>query len=214
MDSYEESSKETSKVPHSVSDHVIKPNVVVSHTKDGVEVIHLYTGRTLCKLSMQSRATEGEGILYADVNGDGIVDKIQAVVGFKNQAAAPSGSRLKILKEQENRGSCYAYAISGIPSSDMLFNVSLCTRGSALELNSENENLKGLNRVFAELTFATGALDLDATIRRSLEAANPISIPRYFYLFLDNQLVEKLARVISKMRATLIQNKENKIPLS
>ena len=60
--------------PHSTADHVFKPNVIVAHLKEGIEVIHLYTGRPVCRLRL------GRG-LYSDVNGDGIIDRIQAFGG-------------------------------------------------------------------------------------------------------------------------------------
>jgi hypothetical protein len=47
------------------------PNVVVAHQKEGIEAIHLPTGRTLCKLSLL------EGGLHADINGDGVLDHVQ-----------------------------------------------------------------------------------------------------------------------------------------
>jgi hypothetical protein len=60
--------------PHVASDHIQKPNVVVAHHKEGIEVVHLYTGRTLCRMKLQDG-------LYADINGDGIIDRIQAFSG-------------------------------------------------------------------------------------------------------------------------------------
>ncbi|KAG2263450.1 hypothetical protein Bca52824_070529 [Brassica carinata] len=51
------------------------PNVVVAHQKEGIEAIHLPTGRTLCKLHLL------EGGLHADINGDGVLDHVQAVGG-------------------------------------------------------------------------------------------------------------------------------------
>ncbi|XP_071714628.1 uncharacterized protein [Rutidosis leptorrhynchoides] len=49
------------------------PNVVVAHEKEGIEVLHLASGRTLCKLHLQ------EGGLHADVNGDGVLDHVQVL---------------------------------------------------------------------------------------------------------------------------------------
>ncbi|CAI0392946.1 unnamed protein product [Linum tenue] len=49
------------------------PNVVVAHQKEGIEALHLASGRTLCKLHLQ------EGGLHADINGDGVLDHVQAL---------------------------------------------------------------------------------------------------------------------------------------
>eukprot|EP01119_Soliformovum_irregulare_P023500 TRINITY_DN8206_c0_g1_i2.p1 TRINITY_DN8206_c0_g1~~TRINITY_DN8206_c0_g1_i2.p1 ORF type:complete len:551 (-),score=48.45 TRINITY_DN8206_c0_g1_i2:314-1966(-) len=85
---------------HSEAEHVDKPNVLVSHLKEGIEVIHLYTGRTLASLSLT-------GDLSHDINGDGAVDHL-------------------VLQHSSERGWCEAMATSGIPPIEMLYNVSLC----------------------------------------------------------------------------------------
>jgi hypothetical protein len=48
------------------------PNVLVAHLSKGIEVIHLYTGRTLCQL-----APLKQDAAYADLNGDGIIDVVE-----------------------------------------------------------------------------------------------------------------------------------------
>lgn len=48
------------------------PNVLVAHLEEGIEAVHLYSGRTLCKLHLP---TPG---LHADLNGDGVLDHVQA----------------------------------------------------------------------------------------------------------------------------------------
>ncbi|KAJ6818483.1 uncharacterized protein M6B38_406085 [Iris pallida] len=47
------------------------PNVVVAHQKEGIEAIHLASGRTICKLHLL------EGGLHADINGDRVLDHVQ-----------------------------------------------------------------------------------------------------------------------------------------
>ena len=63
-------------VPHMLPAHVARarlpPNVIVAHQEEGIEVLHLYTGRTLCKMLLPPPG------LHADVNGDGVVDHVQA----------------------------------------------------------------------------------------------------------------------------------------
>jgi hypothetical protein len=51
--------------------YMLEPNVLVAHLKEGLEVVHLFTGRTLCKLHLP------ENGLHADINGDGLVDHVQ-----------------------------------------------------------------------------------------------------------------------------------------
>lgn len=80
------------------------PNVVVAHQKEGIEAIHLPTGRTLCKVGPSSYSSGHEqaydfaypfftllvslnssylqlhlleGGLHADINGDGVLDHVQ-----------------------------------------------------------------------------------------------------------------------------------------
>ncbi|KAI4326101.1 hypothetical protein MLD38_031447 [Melastoma candidum] len=87
------------------------PNVVVAHEEEGIEAIHLATGRTICKLHLQ------EGGLHADINGDGVLDHVQAVGGAEQ--AVVSGS-MDVLRP------CWAVATSGVPVREQLFNVSIC----------------------------------------------------------------------------------------
>lgn len=49
-----------------------EPNVFVAHLRDGLEVVSLHTGRTICKLHLASPG------LHLDLNGDGVLDHIQA----------------------------------------------------------------------------------------------------------------------------------------
>jgi len=47
------------------------PNVIVAHLREGIEVIHLYTGKRLTQLTL------GMGT-WDDINGDGVIDHAQA----------------------------------------------------------------------------------------------------------------------------------------
>jgi hypothetical protein len=44
----------------------------VAHLQEGLEVVHLYSGRTLCQLHLPALG------LHADLNGDGVLDHVQA----------------------------------------------------------------------------------------------------------------------------------------
>jgi hypothetical protein len=80
------------------------PNVVVAHLQHGLEVIHLYTGRPLCRLRLQP------GTLYHDINADGLIDAIRVTA-------------LNHLTQ------CNAVAHTGIPPMELLFKVSICGSG-------------------------------------------------------------------------------------
>lgn len=53
--------------------HALPPNVIVAHLEEGIEAVHLYTGRTICKLYLPP------GGLHTDLNADGIPDHIQVL---------------------------------------------------------------------------------------------------------------------------------------
>ncbi|XP_047048597.1 uncharacterized protein LOC124653579 [Lolium rigidum] len=89
------------------------PNVVVAHEKEGIEAIHLASGRTICKLHLT------EGGLHADINGDGVLDHVQVVGANGAEQTVVSGS-MEVLKP------CWAVATSGVPVREQLFNVSIC----------------------------------------------------------------------------------------
>ncbi|KAJ0968516.1 hypothetical protein J5N97_025433 [Dioscorea zingiberensis] len=89
------------------------PNVVVAHQKEGIEAVHLASGRTICKLHLP------EGGLHADINGDGVLDHVQVVGGNGAKQAVVSGS-MEVLKP------CWAVATSGVPVREQLFNASIC----------------------------------------------------------------------------------------
>ncbi|KAH7668536.1 Integrin alpha N-terminal domain-containing protein [Dioscorea alata] len=89
------------------------PNVVLAHQKEGIEAVHLASGRTICKLHLP------EGGLHADINGDGVLDHVQVVGGNGAEQAVVSGS-MEVLKP------CWAVGTSGVPVREQLFNVSIC----------------------------------------------------------------------------------------
>jgi hypothetical protein len=56
-----------------------KANVLVVHRMDGLEVLHLHTGRTLCQLPLPPHLT------HTDINADGAIDRLEAVAGRAHQ---------------------------------------------------------------------------------------------------------------------------------
>ncbi|KAF5177334.1 Fg-gap repeat-containing protein [Thalictrum thalictroides] len=89
------------------------PNVVVAHQKEGIEALHLASGRTVCKLHLQ------EGGLHADINGDGVLDHVQVIGRNGAEQTVVSGS-MEVLRP------CWAVATSGVPVREQLFNASIC----------------------------------------------------------------------------------------
>ncbi|XP_077225920.1 FG-GAP repeat-containing protein [Tasmannia lanceolata] len=89
------------------------PNMIVAHQKEGIEAVHLASGRTVCKLHLQ------EGGLHADINGDGVLDHVQVVGGNGAEKTVVSGS-MEVLRP------CWAVATSGVPVREQLFNASIC----------------------------------------------------------------------------------------
>ncbi|KAI3451016.1 hypothetical protein Pfo_007681 [Paulownia fortunei] len=125
------------------------PNVVVAHEKEGIEAVHLASGRTLCKLHLQ------EGGLHADINGDGVLDHVQVVGANGAEQTVVSGS-MEVLRP------CWAIATSGVPVREQLFNASICHH-SPFNLFQHGEFSRGFGR------------HVDVS---SLEVAAPILIPR------------------------------------
>lgn len=103
-------------LPHDASEHTEYPNVIVSHTKRGLEVISLKTGLPITSLALN------EGQSYADLNGDGIVDSLLVLedssdVATHGESFAHDGGQLQ---------PCMVLAVSGLPARTQLFNGSLC----------------------------------------------------------------------------------------
>ncbi|XP_024389347.1 uncharacterized protein [Physcomitrium patens] len=89
------------------------PNVIVAHLKEGIEAVHLATGRTVCKLYLP------EGGLHADINGDGVLDHVQAVGGHRGTRLVPTGMTTTLKP-------CWAIATSGVHVREQLFNGTVC----------------------------------------------------------------------------------------
>lgn len=87
---------------------MVKPNALVAHLRDGVEILHLYTGRPLCRLSLK------RDVLHADINSDGVIDHLEPVAGVYTPFSAASADQTqRRLRSQEPK--CRAQATSAIP---------------------------------------------------------------------------------------------------
>lgn len=91
----------------------LPPNVVVSHIKEGVEIIHMYTGRPLCRLGL------APGVTHADINGDGVLDHIRVRGGSPNTGFLPRGKSAASHHRMQN---CFVSVVSGFNVKESLFN--------------------------------------------------------------------------------------------
>ncbi|KAG2490863.1 hypothetical protein HYH03_010781 [Edaphochlamys debaryana] len=104
--------------------HNVTANALVAFLEEGIEVLHLYTGRTVCKLHLPPRT------LHADINGDGVLDHISVYHGhtdgtdsndlLQGEVRAVSGRGHQVM------GRCTAHVRSGIPPTETLFKVQVC----------------------------------------------------------------------------------------
>lgn len=96
------------------------PNVIVSHAEDGMEVIHLFSGRPVCRLKLEKK------VLHVDANGDGVPDHVHVSGGIPR----PERTEMDIARHQsghERIGACMTRVTSGIPPSISLFNGTICS---------------------------------------------------------------------------------------
>ncbi|KAF8060078.1 hypothetical protein HT031_005017 [Scenedesmus sp. PABB004] len=112
--------------------HNTSANAIVAHVQDGIEVVHLFSGRTLCKLHLPP------GVLHADINGDGVIDHV--AVGSGPAAGGPLG--VAGLPTHAQLGGCMAVATSGIPPKHTLWRTHVCAsrHGLAHALDSGRQD--------------------------------------------------------------------------
>ena len=130
------------------------PNALVAHVENGIEAVHLYTGRTLCRLALRPGAA-----LHADVNADGVPDEVEAWGG------SPWGvdsSHAAHHHHREGQGGCWAQARSGVPPREFLFDGSICRHGAG----GAAGNLHSMSRSFGQRVSGRG-----------LEIAPPAAVP-------------------------------------
>jgi hypothetical protein len=107
------------------------PNAVVARREEGVEVIHLFSGRTLCKMFLLPHET------HADINGDGVLEHARARGGGRFSLGEDSSGRgwnsryVDVPDESglDSRRNCFGRVVSGTPPRELVFEGSIC-RGS------------------------------------------------------------------------------------
>jgi len=120
-------------LPHDAAEHTEYPNVLVAHTKNGLEVIALRTGIPITSLALTA------GNTYADLDGDGVVDAVlvlesQQDVAAHGEAFSHEGGELQ---------HCAVMAISGLPPRSQLFNGTICSRRNSLQDPLSNKHSGG-----------------------------------------------------------------------
>lgn len=105
---------------HPTAEHFGHPNVLVAHMREGIEAIHLYTGRSICKLHLPNPG------LHGDFNGDGVLDHIQ-VFGGK-----PEEEYSRTARGHVRHPPCWATSHSGQPPNQPVFNGTVCRGASSL----------------------------------------------------------------------------------
>eukprot|EP00271_Cylindrocystis_brebissonii_P005161 TRINITY_DN17107_c0_g1_i1.p1 TRINITY_DN17107_c0_g1~~TRINITY_DN17107_c0_g1_i1.p1 ORF type:complete len:716 (+),score=145.26 TRINITY_DN17107_c0_g1_i1:201-2348(+) len=134
--------------------HWWAPNAVVAHLKEGIEAVHLYSGRTICKLLLKA------GGLHADINGDGVLDHVQA-------SGARGGEQMVATGMDVPMQACWAVATSGVPVREQLFNGSICRASSLSHLQQPEFGSRAFGRM-ADLGEGSSPL----------EVATPVLLPR------------------------------------
>ena len=119
----------SAELPHDASEHTENPNVIVVHSDKGLEVIALRTGIPITSLALP------EGKLYADVDGDGVVDTIVIL----DNPRSVNQHRSEFAHHQfEYAGAeaalqhCTIVVMSGLPARSQLFNGTVCAERPSL----------------------------------------------------------------------------------
>ncbi|KAL9184470.1 hypothetical protein ACHAXT_002556 [Thalassiosira profunda] len=112
--------------------HMGKPNVVLFHGREGLAVLSLKNGRPVCHISLMDHS------LYADMDGDGVVDIVQVVTSPETFQKSNGVQSLiqRVAKEASEWRSqpdspviCHALVTSGLPPREEVFTAPLCVGG-------------------------------------------------------------------------------------
>ena len=88
-------------------------NVFVAHMNEGIDAIHLYTGRSICKFHLPSPG------LHADIDGDGVIEHVQVYEKEPNVNYNAQHAHHHALP------GCSTLVTAG-PSAHQVFNASIC----------------------------------------------------------------------------------------
>jgi hypothetical protein len=99
---------------------VANPNALVVHLRDGIELLHFYSGRPLCRLTLRA------GEVHVDMDGDGVIDHLEAVGGIHRSGHAGAARSAEQEHHALKLPKCLAMVRSGVPPTRQLFNASIC----------------------------------------------------------------------------------------
>jgi hypothetical protein len=112
-------------LPHDAAEHIDLPNVIAVHTDKGLEVVALRTGTPVTSLALPPNR------VYADVDGDGVVDTIVILDSPRSVAAHRAEfAHHQYEHEQDGGGGlqhCLLMVMSGLPARSQLFNGTICS---------------------------------------------------------------------------------------
>ena len=126
-------------------DHVANPNVIVAHTRQGVDIVNVFTGDRISQISLPAPRYGGMAGVWADINGDWIIDHVQAIPGLEGDEGdgedgedeegdghGHSHGASKTLGLNHGRSahyqlpSCWLQVVSGVPPLETIWNGPLC----------------------------------------------------------------------------------------
>jgi len=106
-----------------------KSNVILFHSRDGLHIIQLSNGRTICDIPLRPKR------LYADLDKDGKIDELQVATNERTSKDSTGSSNNNSNKKDSitqasqgrNSNPCHAILSSGIDKNQSeIFNVHLC----------------------------------------------------------------------------------------
>jgi len=107
---------ENAVLPHHASEHADHPNVLVAHTRRGLEVLALRNGMPLTSLALAPERT------FADVDGDGVMDTVMVLETQEDVATHGSA----FAHESGELQHCSLLVLAGLPPHVQLFSGSVC----------------------------------------------------------------------------------------
>lgn len=111
-------------LPHDASEHTDHPNVLVAHTKHGLEIISLATGVPITSLALNRDQ------VYGDVDGDGVVDSILMIE--QEHQLQGKAAQFAHAGSKDDLQHCSMMVVSGLPPRQQLFNGTVCLHRRAL----------------------------------------------------------------------------------
>eukprot|EP01063_Lacrimia_lanifica_P024077 TRINITY_DN32047_c0_g1_i1.p1 TRINITY_DN32047_c0_g1~~TRINITY_DN32047_c0_g1_i1.p1 ORF type:complete len:763 (+),score=288.00 TRINITY_DN32047_c0_g1_i1:58-2346(+) len=153
------------------------PNVILAHRPNGLEALHLYTGRLIAQVGPFK-----EGVLYDDVNDDTVIDAVNVFISDSEHLDTYN------RRWGAQKAACQAVIESGVPfSREHFYNHSVCVEGGLMH---NFEFLRSMMKSDAEEggahTNHLGGFEIPGFGGRdhfdeSLTAATPLSVHRHVH---------------------------------